>query len=154
MAERQTAQTTDKGHGRIERRSLTSTGALRDYLDWPHCSQAFKLTRERTMRGVTTAETVYGITSLPPDKADADRLLMTTRRHWEIESLHYIRDVTMGEDQCRVRTGSAPIVLATLRNAAFHMLKRAGIRNMAAALRRHAAVPAEALALVQGFSSG
>ena len=106
------------------------------------------------MRGVTTTETVYGITSLPPDKADADRLLATTRQHWEIESLHYVRDVTMGEDLCRVRTGSAPIILATLRNAGFHMLKRAGFTNIAAALRRHAAVPAEALALVQGFSSG
>ncbi len=48
QAERHTASSTDKGHGRLERRTLTSTTALSDgYLDWPHLGQCFKLVRER-----------------------------------------------------------------------------------------------------------
>src|SRR3954451_13730175 len=70
-AERQTAATTDKGHGRLERRTLTTTparsagaGDREPSLDWPGPGQCFKLVRERTVRGKTTTETVFGITSL------------------------------------------------------------------------------------------
>jgi hypothetical protein len=47
-AERQTATTAGKGHGRTEKRTLTSTTALSDgYLDWPGLGQCFRLVRER-----------------------------------------------------------------------------------------------------------
>ena len=65
------------------------------------------MTRERTEKGETTVEVVYGITSLGRERADAKRLLELTRGHWGIENgLHYVRDVTMGEDASRVRKGS------------------------------------------------
>ena len=42
----------------------------------------------------------YGVTSLPPAVADAARLLTLKREHWQIENgLHYVKDVTLGEDQ-------------------------------------------------------
>lgn len=152
-AERQTAASTDKGHGRVERRTLTSTTSLSDgYLDWPHLGQCFKLVRERTANGRTTTETVYGITSLTRGKADAGRLLKLVRCHWSVEALFHVRDVTFGEDACRVRSGSAPYALSALRNAAFTLLEQGGVANKAAALRRHAAHPAEALALVRSGS--
>ncbi len=44
----------------------------------------------------------------------------------------------MGEDQCRIRTGSAPQVFAALRNAASSLLRQQRVTNVAAALRRHA----------------
>lgn len=148
-AERQTAVTTTKAHGRIETRTLTRSIALRDYVDWPDMAQAFRLVRQRTLRGKTTTETGYGITSLPPDRADADTLLRLTRQHWGIENrVFYVRDVTFGEDHCRVRTGSAPMILSTLRNLALNLLNRKAVSNKAAALRRHAAQPHEALALI------
>ena len=151
-AERQTATSTDKGHGRMETRTLTSTTALNDYLDWPGLSQAFRLVRQRTANGKTVTETVFGITSLPRQKADAARLLKLVREHWTVENnVFWVRDLTMGEDACRVRTGSAPHVLSGLRNAAITMLDQAGVRNKAAALRRHAAHPDEAPALVTGY---
>jgi predicted transposase YbfD/YdcC len=85
--------------------------------------QGFRLTRERTIRGVKTVEVVHGITSLSPDQADARALLQLVRDHWKIENqLHYVRDVTLREDACRVRSGSAPQVLAALRNAVVHLL--------------------------------
>lgn len=141
----------DKGHGRIERRMIRTTTALTGYSDWPGLEQAFVIQRERTFAGKTTFEKAYGITSLPRAKADAKALLTLTREHWGIEnSLHWVRDMTFGEDACRVRKGSAPRVLAAFRNAAISLLNAAGCTNIAASLRRHAAQPTLALALIRG----
>jgi predicted transposase YbfD/YdcC len=110
----------------------------------------FRLTRERTVKGKTTVEVVYGITSLAPELADAARLLGLVRGHWGIENrLHYIRDVTLGEDACRVRSGSAPQILAGLRNAAMHLLKKLNPTNTAAATRHLNAKPRKAIKLIQ-----
>jgi predicted transposase YbfD/YdcC len=154
QAERQVASVSNKGHGRIETRTLISTTSLSDgYVDWPDLGQCFKLVRERTVHGQTTTDTVLGITSLKREQADAERLLKLTRQHWGIENgVFYVRDLSFGEDACRVRTGSGPHILSCLRNAAINLLNRSGVTNEAAALRRHAAHPDEALALVQGFS--
>jgi predicted transposase YbfD/YdcC len=110
------------------------------------------LRRERTIQGKTTTEEVCGLTSLTREQADAKRLLALTRDHWSIEnSLHYVRDVTLGEDACRVRKGNAPQVLAALRNALLSLIPRANFPSIAGALRHYAARPAEAVALLQGF---
>lgn len=109
----------------------------------------FRLVRERTCGGETEREVVYGITSLPRERADAGRLLELARGHWGIENrLHYVRDVTLGEDACRVRKGSAPQVFAALRNAAVQLWERVGAASKAAAARRLAAHTEEALELV------
>ena len=148
--ERQSATTHNKGHGRSERRTLISSTALNSFLEWPFVAQAFKLTRCRTYHGKTTSETVYGITSLRRDQADAHELTRLVRAHWEIEnSVFYVRDVTLGEDQCRVRTGTAPHILSTLRNSVLNLLHRIDGINIAAALRRHAAHPLEALRILK-----
>lgn len=56
-------------------------------------------------------------------RANAATLLTILRDHWRIEnSLHYVRDVTLGEDMCRVRKGTAPQVLAAVRNVVIHLL--------------------------------
>jgi len=141
----------DKGHGRVERRTIRTTTALKGYSDWPGLEQAFMLKRERTVTGKTTTQTAYGITSLPRSQANAKTLLMLTRNHWGIENrLHWVRDMTFGEDACRVRKGSAPRIMATFRNTAIGLLNAVGCTNIAASLRRHAAQPALALALIRG----
>lgn len=118
-------------------------------MKWPGLAQVFRLTRERTVQGKTTVEVAYGITSLPRSRAEARRLLALVRRHWGIENkLHYVRDVTLGEDACHVRKGSAPQVLAGVRNAALHLLKRINPTNVAAAIRHLAAKPLKAIRLV------
>jgi hypothetical protein len=151
-AERQRAASLDKGHGRLERRTLVSTTALNDYAGWPGVAQCFRLERRRTLRGRTTTQVAYGITSLGPGLASAKRLLGLTRRHWRIENgLFWVRDVTLGEDACRVRSGAAPLILSTLRNTVVNLLNGLGVSNKAAALRRHAAHPYEALRLVRPF---
>jgi len=150
-AERQSATTFDKGHGRRECRTLLSSTGLNSFLEWPFVAQAFKLTRRRTCRGETKSETLYGITSLRRDQADAQALLRMVRGHWGIENtIFYVRDVTLGEDQCRVRTGTAPHILSTIRNSLLNLLHRIDGVNIAAAFRRHAAHPREALKLLRG----
>jgi predicted transposase YbfD/YdcC len=140
----------DKGHGRRERRTLISTTILCGYADWPGLAQVFRLKRERTVKGRTTEEVEYGISSLTRDQSDARRLLDLTRGHWAIENkLHYVRDVTLGEDACRVRKGSAPQVLAGLRNVVIHLLKRINVENHAAAIRHLAAKPLKAIRLIR-----
>lgn len=149
-AQRQTAVSCNKGHGRIEKRTLISTTSLSGgYVDWPGLAQCYKLVRERTLHGKTTVETIFGITSLDRQQADAGRLLKLTRQHWGIEnSVFYVRDMSFGEDACRVRTAAGPYILSCLRNAGINLLNRCGVKNKAAALRRHAAHPEEALALL------
>lgn len=93
------------------------------------------------------------VTSLGPAAASARRLLAIARGHWEIENrLHWVRDVSLGEDACRVRTGSAPQVLAALRNAGLWLMRSVGLTAIASALRRHAAKPEEAVQLVMSFA--
>src|ERR1017187_2480262 len=87
-AERQTARSVNKGHGRLESRPLVSTRQLDEvYLDFPGVRQCFKLTRTRTLRDratgeiKTTSETVFGVTSLPRERADAGQLMKLVRTH-------------------------------------------------------------------------
>jgi predicted transposase YbfD/YdcC len=123
---------------------------LTGYLDWPGARQVFRVERERTRGGTTTRQVAYGITSLPRERADAATLLTLCRGHWRIENgLHYIRDVTFGEDQCRIRSGAAPQVFAALRNALIGLLNQQREPNKAAALRRNAAHPFHAYRLLQ-----
>jgi hypothetical protein len=59
-----------------------------------------------------------------------------------------VRDETLGEDRCRVRKGSSGQVLAALRNAVVHLLDGVEAASKAAATRRFAARPKEALPLI------
>jgi hypothetical protein len=75
--------------------------------------------------------------------------LKLNREHWAIENkLHYVRDLTMGEDACRVRTGAAPQVLAGIRNSVIALARKAGWTNIAAALRHYAIKTVEALHII------
>jgi predicted transposase YbfD/YdcC len=141
----------DSGHGRVERRRLTTSSALAGYSDWPGLGQVFRLERQTTLKqtGETRGETVYGLTSLSPARADAARRLRLTRRQWRIENCsHWVRDVTFDEDRSQVRSGSTPEVMAARRTTAIGLLRVRGATNIAAAGRQLAAQPASALALI------
>jgi hypothetical protein len=141
--------TVEKGHGRVEKRTVRTTSILTLHQKWPGLAQGLQITRQRTVNGKTTVEVEYAMTSLRPEQADAQRLSRLVRDHWRIENeLHYVRDVTLGEDTCRVRKGSAPQVLAAVRNAVIHLLAGLGASSYAAAIRRLNARPQEALALL------
>jgi predicted transposase YbfD/YdcC len=139
----------DKGHGRIETRTLTTTSARE--VDWPGAKQVCTIERtiEHGKEGSCSFERVYAITSLPASEIGARALLTLARAHWSIETrLHYVRDVTLGEDACQTHRGHAPQALAATRNTVIALLHLSGVKNIAAALRRFAAHVHEALALV------
>jgi predicted transposase YbfD/YdcC len=150
---------TSVGHGRLEEREIWtlsdpeingyagSAGTVGDA--WPHLSQITRLVRKRTVKGKTTTETVYGITSLTPEEAGAKDLLTYSRAYWEIENrLHWVRDVTFGEDRSQVRSGNAPQIKAALTNLVLTLLRRNGHKNVAAALRTFAARFKDVISLV------
>jgi predicted transposase YbfD/YdcC len=131
-------ETHDRGHGRYEIRRLQVVSS--DRLDFPHAAQAIRITRrvrdQKTKKWRTI--TVYAITSLTPVQAGPAQLASYIRGHWAIEALHHIRDVTYTEDASQVRTGNAPRAMASLRNLAIGVLRRAGLSNIAKALRHNA----------------
>ena len=134
---------------RWERRRLWASTALNEYLDWPGLGQVCCVERTRRRKDKETVERAYAITSLTPERADAARLLEIWRGHWGIENqLHWVRDVVFGEDQSQVRTGSAPQLLAALRNLVIGMLRQCGVKNIAAALRHYGWKPWETLTLI------
>jgi predicted transposase YbfD/YdcC len=146
-----TAETVEKGHGRLERRTLTASSELKGYLDWPYAEQVFKLERyfERLADGKVTHEVVYGVTSLTAQEAGPTRLLQIVRTHGQIENgLHYRRDATLREDWCQVRMGQAAHALAVINNLVLGLLARCGVKNVPQARRRYVAHFDEALALI------
>jgi len=142
-----TVTTLNKGHGRRERRTLTATTALNEYLDWPGVAQVGQVESEVVKDGTTSHETRYFITSVSRAVADAAQLLKWARGHWSIENRsHYVRDVTMSEDSSRIRKRSGPQVMAALRNATIGFLRTRGQANIAESLRRNASQVGELFA--------
>jgi predicted transposase YbfD/YdcC len=132
-----TAEQASRHGGRREVRRVWVSSALNDYLDWPGVRRVCKVERQTERKEKRTSEVRYAITSVD-EEAGPDELLRHIRGHWGIENrLHYVRDVTFGEDASQVRTGSAPEVMAALRNAVIGVLRNAGATNIAAALRHN-----------------
>jgi predicted transposase YbfD/YdcC len=140
------ARTVDGGHGRIEIRTLHArAGRELSWLGWPGLQQVCRLVHQTRRRGRWQIEVHYKITSLPAERAGPAELLRLSRTHWAIENqLHYVRDVPLGEDASRIRTGAAPQAMAALRNLAVAVLHRAGRPNRAAGLRHFAWHPDQA----------
>lgn len=100
--------------------------------------QVCRLERVVRRNGQQTREVAYAITSAGPEWANAEVVLEWWRGHWGIENrVHWVRDVTLGEDASRIRTESAPEVMAGLRNAAISLLRLRGVSNIAEALREN-----------------
>jgi hypothetical protein len=91
-----------------------------EQMGFPHVAQLARLDRIRELKsGRQEVETVWIVTSLGPENADAARLLELARQYWTIEKgTHYRLDVTSGEDRCRARHPVAAAVLGILRRAA------------------------------------
>jgi hypothetical protein len=122
----------------VETRVIRTTAKL-DEVDFPNASQIFQIERVvyKQRSGKTTHETVYGITSLGPEKADSLKLLALNRGHWSIENRsHYVRDVVFDEDRCRVRTGNAAQLLASIRNLAIGLFRISGVTCIAKGIRQ------------------
>jgi hypothetical protein len=127
------------------------TSSLAEYLgsDWPGCARVFRLERVRKTGAKVETEVVFGITSLPRERAGAKELLALTRGHWGIENgLHGVRDGTLREDASRIRRGSATQVMAIVRNLVIFVFNRRGYTSAAAATRHYVCHPHETLEIL------
>ena len=138
-------------HGdRVEVRRLWASAELVVYSDWPHLAQVCRMERIVHHQGRTRRELAYAVTSLSPQQADPARLLELWRGHWGVENrVFWVRDVTMDEDRSQVRTGSAPQIMAALRNLVISLFRMGKEPSIAAALRRCATKPTYSLSLVR-----
>lgn len=142
-----------KEHGRLETRTLECSPALATYtyLKWPGLAQVMRRTCQRInlRTGQVERQTRYGLTSLDRSLAGPQLLEHFWRQHWTIENgSHYVRDETLDEDRSQTHVGSAPRVLAALRNGLLALLRYRGWTNIAEALRHYGASPQRALQLI------
>ncbi len=149
-----TAQKVNKGHGRIEVRTITTSEMLNTYAAWPALAQVYRLEREFQWwrRGVcykTSHAVEFGITSLTRKEATPEQLLEIRRAHWGIETgSHYRRDVTLKEDATRFTIGQGARVLANIHNLVLALIRQAGFLNAAQARRFFAAHLSHAFSLL------
>lgn len=149
-----TAHTVNKGHGRIEVRTITTSEMLNAYAAWPGLSQVYRLERQFQWRRRgrcyrTSCQVEFGITSLTRKQASPLQLLYIRRSHWGIETgLHYRRDVTLQEDAARMTVGNTGRVMASINNLVLALIRQAGFHNAAQARRWFAAHLSDAFALL------
>lgn len=138
-----TARRVRLAHGRIEERTLIAADA-RD-IAWPHVRQVLRLHRRFVHKAtgrVLSDETVYAVTSLPPEHAQPADLLHLWQAHWTIENrLHWVRDVVFGEDQATIHAAQAPQAFAACRNLAISLLHLWRGSQITAARQYYAAHP-------------
>lgn len=153
----------ENGHGRHEVRTIQVMAAP-EGLDaiFPHIKQVFLIERHTTRtircrrRGsgkyytkvVKTAIAVLGITSLTTTQVTAEQLATVVRGHWSIEAMHHVRDVTFGEDDSAITTGSRPRLMATLRNTAIGIIRQSGTHKIAKTIRTLKHDPHQLLAIL------
>jgi predicted transposase YbfD/YdcC len=127
----------NKGHGRVEKRHVSICKTLDGIRSWPGLTTLIQVKSERQvfthhMIEVTT-ETRYYISSL---SETAEAFASRIRGYWGVENkVHYVRDVTQGEDASRIRTTPLPQIFAIARNFALNLFRDNMFENMAQAQR-------------------
>jgi predicted transposase YbfD/YdcC len=125
----------NKGHGRIEKRQVSIYHPpVGSFLDWPALATIIRVCSERQTKHKLETETRYYISDLTET---AEELANRIRGYWGVENkVHYVRDVTFGEDKSRIRTTPLVQIWAIARNLAINLYRSAGFENMAQAQRK------------------
>jgi predicted transposase YbfD/YdcC len=125
-ADRRIACALDFGHGRIENRTCQVSGNM-EFIEvdkWRNVQTVIKVTAERydkTKRRAEEPTVRYYISSLSADAKEFNSLI---RQHWGIENkLHWMLDVTMGDDASRKRAKNSPQNFSVVFKTALTMLK-------------------------------
>jgi len=123
--EYETFQTIEKGHGRIEKRTcyvLNDVAYFTDYLaEWKGLKKIFAVKRMVEKDGKKSEEISCYLSS---KNTSAENLLSYTRKHWQIESFHWVLDVNFGEDDCLIRHKNSQTCLNVLRKYSISILKK------------------------------
>ena len=147
--------TAEKGHGRVEVRSLKAlTVTTPKLVGFWGTKQVVELRRRTRRKKTVTAtpawseEVFYLVTSLPAEQAHPRDLAAQARGHWTVEAVHHVRDRTLDEDRHTVRTGNAALAWAIARDTAISALRLTGHRSIAKAMRSTARNPERVLQII------
>ena len=118
---------TDSGHGRIETRTCRQTLINKKWLDkkyqWTGLNSIIEVKSDvhEKSSGKETTETRWYISSL---SLDAEQSLYAVRNHWQVESMHWMLDMTFREDESRIRKGRGALAFNVMRKIAMGMFKQ------------------------------
>ncbi len=115
----------NKEHGRLEKRvCYVSTDVQwieERHPKWKSVQSIIRVDSERTIKDKTTKETRYFVSS---HCLNAKETLYRIRSHWAVEnSLHWVLDVSFGEDQSKIREDNAPQAMAIIRHIALNLIQ-------------------------------
>jgi predicted transposase YbfD/YdcC len=113
----------DKGHGRIEDRTVRVCYNM-DWLKqerWKTIKSVIEIISKRTIKGKSTIEKRYYIASI---KGSAVQFLKWIRSHWGVESFHWILDVSFKDDTFRGYTGNLAQNIGLLKRLTLNLLKQ------------------------------
>ena len=133
----QTHVQVSEGHGRWEKRVVSLCEQLEHIKPWPGLKTLIRVESERRFkvggRERYSKETRYYVASfIEPVASIASRI----RGYWGVENkVHYVRDVTQGEDASRIRMHQLPQIFAVARNFALNIYRDNAFVNMAQAQR-------------------
>ena len=115
----------EEAHGRLDERSYFLTKVPRDFApaaDWPEVKAIGYALRWTTHAdGAQTSEVRYYVSTR---YVSGKRFAEAVRGHWGIESLHWVLDVTLREDDSRTRERTVANNLSWLRRFAVTLLRR------------------------------
>jgi predicted transposase YbfD/YdcC len=148
----------DKGHGRIEQRAVTVAREV-DWLDsdrrfpgetrLPDVTTIIRVASRAELKDRGRFETRYYVSSAA---LSADRAAQAVRGHWAIEnSLHWVLDVTFGDDLSRLRTGHGAKNMAVVRHFAINLVRTAKDKRSIKLRRKRAGWDPQYLALQLPF---
>jgi predicted transposase YbfD/YdcC len=115
----------EKGHGRIEKRVCTVTDDIdwlrSEHSHWKDLRSVVEIESTRDIKGQVSVEKRYYISS---HQAQPDIIGNAVRQHWGIENkLHWVLDISFGDDQSRIRKGNAPRNMAVVKKTALNLLQ-------------------------------
>jgi predicted transposase YbfD/YdcC len=113
----------DKGHGRVEHRRVSLSSDIQWLRDrhpkWSGIQGIIQIQSTRIVDGEESKEARYYLSSL----THADAAAKAIREHWGIENqLHWVLDMSFGEDQSRIRKGNAPHNIAIIRHTVLNVI--------------------------------
>ncbi len=132
----------DYGHGRIETRHCEQLVVeplwLSKVYRWEGLKTLIKITThtEEKATGKELQETRWYISSL---SSDARQALHAVRSHWQIESMHWMLDMTFREDESRIRKGHGALAFNILRKIAFNLFRQDTTRTVSMARKKRMA---------------
>ena len=115
------------GHGRIETRTCQQLLIQKNWLakqyQWSGLKSVIQVTSTIHEKSTNTdsVETRWYVSSLD---LNAEQALNCVRSHWQVESMHWVLDMTFREDESRIRKGHGALVFNVMRKIAMALFKR------------------------------